>query len=157
MRPSHPFAESLCQGVYLQNQNVLLPWGATRQSLKTLNVPYTERETADRWELQWSDCRVMDGLELQLSATFFKAATYRDTILRRVACNHLNDGSFDSAKAKYDEMLAHISALFGQPTEKSEDAATWICCEGESAVNLFIWERHGWFCAISFSKEPYAP
>lgn len=152
MPSSIRFVASLSQGVLLEKQNVLLPWGATRQKLNELDVPYEERESADRWELHWPKSAVLNGLEIPLNAVFFKAATYRDTVLRRVACDHLNDGAYDSAKSKYEELKNYISQLCGKPEEEKDESSKWVV--PGAAINLYIWERFDWFCSLAFTKEP---
>lgn len=148
MTSSTRFIEMLTQGVLLEDRDLLLPWGATREELKALDAHYKERETADRWELVWPDCTVLNGVKIRLSAVFYTHS--QEKILDRLGCDHLNDGTYESAKHKYAELKNHISQCCGQPAQEGTERATWEV--PGAAINLYIWDHFDFFCALAFSK-----
>lgn len=144
----------LDKGIFLEDKNVLLPWGQTLDKLSSENNAEVLKQV-DRLIINWGTHRILNGLELDLTSTYLGTPNFflskKFTIISSWAVGD------KEAKELFIKVAEHLIPIFDEPDKEGdlkderEQLWTWHTDDADIVVNLF--EQHCFKCCLTIDQN----
>jgi hypothetical protein len=134
----HPSLSGCCshhidQGLFLEDHNILLPWGARRYHLIGLCRPDRLVQTAGWDEFFWHSPRLLNGLKTHLVQVVLYPYGWLDETWIWLERGE----SIERANAIFSHSSRHLAAIFGRPSQSEPDQQ----CEIFSRLSAWEWRE----------------
>ena len=144
----------LDKGIFLEDKNVLLPWGHSLDKLTSENNAEVLKQ-ADRLIINWGKHKILNGLELDLSNTFLGTPNFFLSKKFMV----ISAWAFGDKDAKefFNKVADHLIQIFGEPEKEGdlkddrEQCWTWYTDDADFVLNLF--EQHCFKCCLTIDQN----
>ncbi|MDB5087968.1 MAG: hypothetical protein JWR09_1962 [Mucilaginibacter sp.] len=130
--------ELLDKGVLFEDNNKFLKWGTAIKDLKDVEVK--EKLFADRTVYHWGEQRILNGLNLGLTTTYWNHR--EDSVYKRF--NSINFSiAGDEANKYLDLIKAHLENNFGVAIKKdiSDTQVTLDWLISDTRLHLYFFEQ----------------
>ena len=144
----------LDKGIFLEDKNVLLPWGQPLDKMTSENDAEVLKQ-ADRLIINWGVHKILNGLELDLTTTYLGTPNFflskKFTIISAWAVGD------KEAKEFFNKVAKHLIPIFGEPEKEGdlkhdrEQFWTWHTDDADIVLNLF--EQHCFKCCLTIDQN----
>jgi len=151
-------------GIFLEDVNTLLPWGASKDELRNISNPVLQ-ESKDRIRLYWNEHKIFSGIKSQVEVAFYKNRTdlldhpNANDNLNFVSLNFYNTNNLDS-REQYKRLKTDFVRALGTPTFDSTEEAPFSDLPftewdlADVLVVLMVFERFGEYCIGEVWRKP---
>ncbi|OPZ82999.1 MAG: hypothetical protein BWY76_02491 [bacterium ADurb.Bin429] len=153
----------LDEGIFLEDIQVLIPWGTPREQLREIAAPEVHVSSPGRVLYAWRDHHCLGGQKSILQAEFHDVAVYgqeiyQDRIFKYMAVYPVAFLDVDNPRKTYDETRAYLIDILGAPTcsidyraSRGYPSTRW---EYDAIkVELFIYDKNGDVFHLGISKH----
>jgi len=153
----------LDEGIYLEDIQVLIPWGTPREQLREIASPEVHASSPGRRAYTWREHRCLGGQKSILQAVFHDVAVYQheifqDRIFKHMAVYPVAFMDVFSPRISYDKTRAYLVDVLGTPTCSIDyrtfggyPSTRW---EYDAIkVELFIYDKNGDVFHLGISKH----
>ncbi len=153
--------DSLDQGIYLEDINTLIPWGASIDQLSKIANPVLQK-SKDRIQLFWNDHIILGGIRTQIEATFYMDRTVlphcnENGRLNVVSLNFYNTDNLDP-REHYKRLKTDFIRTLGVPTFEGTASFSYLPFAEwdlpKVLVVLMVFERFGEYCTGKVWRKP---
>lgn len=153
----------LDQGIFLEDIDTLIPWGASANNLRKIARPRVDVQRSSI-RLNWMKHKILGGIQVGIEAMLsedpmLRSKTVNDHGLKLVSLGFYNPEMLDP-RQEHQDLKARLSAQLGKPTYDgtgSEPDSGLPFTEWDLAevlVVLMVFERFGEYCVGEIWRKP---